>query len=137
MFWPTYAIHVRDDSAKSRPQIRLRQDCRGSLRGESLDRSRMPRQTAILRLLVCETQKEAESARQPVRLGQIKRGRIRGLKMHVVFDQKADCPSILDITDANVNDAQIGDRAWGDPGLRRGRLYIFDICRNTKTSKIS
>src|SRR5207248_2589107 len=49
----------------------------------------------------------------PIPLGKLcdwakSNGRIRGLKMHVVFDPKADCPSILDITDANLNDAQIG-----------------------------
>ena len=42
----------------------------------------------------------------PIPLGKLcdwakSNGRIRGLKMHVVFDPKADCPSILNITDAN------------------------------------
>lgn len=49
-------------------------------------------------------------------------GRIRGMKMHVVYDPKADCPRILDITDANINDAKIG-RAGLD---RDGAAYVFD-----------
>src|SRR5207237_8912433 len=49
-------------------------------------------------------------------------GRIRGLKMHVVFDPKADCPSILDITDANLNDAQIGRTI----AIEAGATYVFD-----------
>ena len=44
------------------------------------------------------------------------------LKMHVVFDPKADCPGILDITDANVNDAQIGRTVTIEPGA----TYVFD-----------
>jgi putative transposase len=42
--------------------------------------------------------------------------------MHVVFDPKADCPGILDITDANVNDAQIGRTIAIEPGA----TYVFD-----------
>ena len=49
-------------------------------------------------------------------------GRIRGVMMHVVFDPKADCPRILDITDANVNDAQIGRAITIEPGTS----YVFD-----------
>lgn len=57
----------------------------------------------------------------PIPLGKLcdwakSNGRIRGLKMHIVFDPKADCPSILDITDANVNDAQIGRTITIEPG---------------------
>ena len=63
----------------------------------------------------------------PIPLGKLcdwakSNGRIRGLKMHVVFDPKADCPSILDITDANVNDAQIGRTVTIEPGA----TYAFD-----------
>jgi len=67
----------------------------------------------------------------PIPLGKLcdwakSNGRIRGLKMHVVFDPKADCPSILDITDANVdanvNDAQIGRTIAIEPGAS----YVFD-----------
>lgn len=49
-------------------------------------------------------------------------GRIRGMKMHVVYDPKADHPRILDITDANINDAEIGRRIK----LERGATYVFD-----------
>jgi putative transposase len=49
-------------------------------------------------------------------------GRIRGLKMHVVFDPQTDAPSVLAITDANVNDAQIGRTLTIAPGV----IYVFD-----------
>jgi putative transposase len=63
----------------------------------------------------------------PIPLGKLcdwakSNGRIRGLKMHVVFDPKADHPGILDITDANVNDAQIGRTIAIEPGA----AYVFD-----------
>ena len=59
----------------------------------------------------------------PIPLGKLcdwakSNGRIRGLKMHVVFDPKG----ILDITDANVNDAQIGRTITLEPGA----TYVFD-----------
>lgn len=49
-------------------------------------------------------------------------GRIRGMKLHVVFDPKSNCPQVLDITDANVNDALIGRRIVAEPGA----TYVFD-----------
>jgi putative transposase len=63
----------------------------------------------------------------PIPLGKLCRwaksnGRIRGMKMHVVYDPKADCPRVLDITDANVNDAQIGRTIKIEPGT----IYVFD-----------
>lgn len=63
----------------------------------------------------------------PVPLGKLcawakSNGRIRGLKLHVVFDPKADAPSLLAITDANVNDAQIGRTIAIAPGA----TYVFD-----------
>jgi len=63
----------------------------------------------------------------PIPLGKLcewakSNGRIRGLKLHVVFDPQADCPRILDITDANVNDAQIGRTITIEPGT----TYVFD-----------
>jgi IS4 transposase len=63
----------------------------------------------------------------PIPLGKLcdwakSNGRIRGLKMHVVFDPQADCPSILGITDATVNDVQIGRQI----GIAPGATYVFD-----------
>lgn len=63
----------------------------------------------------------------PIPLGKLcdwakSNGRIRGMKMHVVYDPQADAPRILDITDANVNDAQIG-RAIE---IEAGATYVFD-----------
>jgi putative transposase len=49
-------------------------------------------------------------------------GRIRGMKMHVAYDPKADLPRVLDITDANVNDAQIGRTI----SIETGATYVFD-----------
>jgi putative transposase len=49
-------------------------------------------------------------------------GRIRGMKVHVVYDPDHDLPRVLDITDANVNDAQIGRAIEIIPGA----TYVFD-----------
>jgi putative transposase len=49
-------------------------------------------------------------------------GRIRGMKMHVVYDPKSDCPRILDITNANINDAEIGRTIE----IEAGATYVFD-----------
>ena len=49
-------------------------------------------------------------------------GRIRGMKAHVVYDACRDLPQVLDITHANVNDAQIGRTIAIEPGL----VYVFD-----------
>jgi len=63
----------------------------------------------------------------PIPLGKLcawakSNGRVRGMKMHVVYDPKADYPRVLDITDANVNDAQIGRTIAIEPGA----TYVFD-----------
>jgi len=63
----------------------------------------------------------------PVPLGKlcnwaVSNGRIKGMKVHVVYDPDTDCPRILDITDANVNDAQIGRTVSIEPGA----VYVFD-----------
>ena len=63
----------------------------------------------------------------PIPLGKLfdwakSNGRIRGMKAHVVYDLDRDLPRILDITDANVNDAQIGRTVEIEPGL----TYVFD-----------
>jgi putative transposase len=48
-------------------------------------------------------------------------GRIRGMKAHIVYDPKADCPRLLDITHATVNDAQIGRTVQ----IEAGATYVF------------
>ena len=63
----------------------------------------------------------------PIPLGKLfdwakSNGRIRGMKAHVVYDPGRDLPRILDITDANVNDAEIGRQIEIEPGL----TYVFD-----------
>jgi putative transposase len=63
----------------------------------------------------------------PIPLGKLfdwakSNGRIRGMKAHVVYDPGRDLPRILDITDANVNDAQIGRTIEIETGL----TYVFD-----------
>ena len=63
----------------------------------------------------------------PIPLGKLcdwakSNGRIRGMKLHAVYDPNADCPRILDITDANVNDAQVGRTVI----IERGAIYVFD-----------
>jgi putative transposase len=63
----------------------------------------------------------------PIPLGKLckwakSNGRIRGMKMHVVYDPNADCPRVLDITDANVNDAQIGRQITIEAGVS----YVID-----------
>jgi IS4 transposase len=63
----------------------------------------------------------------PIPLGKLcdwakSNGRIRGMKMHVVYDPNSDCPRILEITDANVNDAQIGRTIR----IETGATYVFD-----------
>ena len=83
-------------------------------------------------LLDRRTRKEGEALLRlidstPVPLGKLcawakSNGRIRGMKLHVVYDPGADCPRILDITDANVNDAQIGRTLT----IEAGATYVFD-----------
>lgn len=63
----------------------------------------------------------------PIPLGKLfdwakSNGRIRGMKAHVVYDPGRDLPHILDITDANINDAQIGRTVE----IERGLTYVFD-----------
>jgi IS4 transposase len=63
----------------------------------------------------------------PIPLGKVcnwakSNGRIRGMKMHVVYDPNSDCPRVLDITDANVNDAEIGRTI----AIETGATYVFD-----------
>jgi putative transposase len=88
-----------------------------ALLAAQLDRHTRREGTAMLRLI--------DST--PIPLGKAcgwarSNGRIRGMKMHVVYDPNSDCPRILDITDANVNDAQIGRTIT----IEKGATYVFD-----------
>jgi len=63
----------------------------------------------------------------PIPLGKICRwakwnGRIRGMKMHVVYDPNADCPRCVDVTPATVNDVEIGRQVE----IEAGATYVFD-----------
>src|ERR1700740_2653240 len=63
----------------------------------------------------------------PIPLGKLcdwakSNGRIRGMKVHVVYDPDADQPRLIAITDANVNDAEIGRTIIIVPGA----TYVFD-----------
>jgi putative transposase len=49
-------------------------------------------------------------------------GRIKGMKLHVVYDPGADVPRCVDITPANVNDIQIGR----DTKIEAGATLVFD-----------
>ncbi len=68
----------------------------------------------------------------PVPLGKLCRGakwngRIRGMKLHVVYDPCSDVPHEVEITPANVNDIEIGRQVT----LKAGTSYVFDkgYCR--------
>jgi putative transposase len=54
-------------------------------------------------------------------------GRIHGMKMHVVYDPRADVPHSLEITPATVNDVEIGCKT----PIREATTYVFDkgYCR--------
>jgi len=54
-------------------------------------------------------------------------GRIRGLKLHVAYDPESDTPTFVDVTDANVNDIDIGRKV----PIVAGHTYVFDkgYCR--------
>ncbi|MBV9138531.1 MAG: IS4 family transposase [Hyphomicrobiales bacterium] len=63
----------------------------------------------------------------PIPLGKVCKwaswnGRIRGMKMHVVYDPDADVPRCVEITDATVNDVEIGRRVR----IEKGATYVFD-----------
>lgn len=49
-------------------------------------------------------------------------GRIRGMKMHVVYDPQADCPHGVEVTAATVNDVEIGQQV----AIEAGATYVFD-----------
>jgi putative transposase len=54
-------------------------------------------------------------------------GRIRGMKLHVVYDPKADVPRLVEVTNANVNDLKFVDQV----PISVGATYVFDkgYCR--------
>ena len=49
-------------------------------------------------------------------------GRIRGMKMHLGYDPKADCPRRVTVTPATVNDVEIGRQV----PIEAGTTYVFD-----------
>src|SRR3984893_4888982 len=62
-------------------------------------------------------------------------GRIRGMKLHVVYDPLGDVPSCVEVTPANVNDVEIGRPVSIQPGT----TYVFDkgYCRFDWWQKIN
>ena len=62
-------------------------------------------------------------------------GRIRGMKLHVVYDPKSDVPTCVEVTAANVNDIEIGRQTPIQPGT----TYVFDkgYCRFDWWQKIN
>jgi IS4 transposase len=49
-------------------------------------------------------------------------GRIRGMKMHVVYDPLSDRPCMLEVTPATVNDIEVGRKV----AIEAGATYVFD-----------
>ncbi|QIG94346.1 IS4 family transposase [Bradyrhizobium sp. 6(2017)] len=62
-------------------------------------------------------------------------GRIRGMKLHMVYDPKGDVPDCVEVTDANVNDIEIGRHV----PIQVGTTYVFDkgYCRFDWWQKIN
>jgi putative transposase len=62
-------------------------------------------------------------------------GRIRGMKLHVVYDPKNDVPKCVEVTPATVNDVEIGRQT----PIQAGTTYVFDkgYCRFDWWQKIS
>jgi putative transposase len=62
-------------------------------------------------------------------------GRIRGMKLHVVYDPKDDVPKCVEVTAANVNDVEIGRQV----PIHAGTTYVFDkgYCRFDWWQKIN
>jgi putative transposase len=62
-------------------------------------------------------------------------GRIRGMKLHVVYDPKGDVPTSIEVTAANINDVEIGRQTPIQPGT----TYVFDkgYCRFDWWQKIN
>jgi IS4 transposase len=49
-------------------------------------------------------------------------GRIRGMKLHVVYEPACDNPTHIEMTDANINDMEIGEQFPIKPGF----VHVFD-----------
>jgi len=62
-------------------------------------------------------------------------GRIRGMKLHVVYDPNRDIPTCVEVTAANINDIEIGRHV----SIQAGMTYVFDkgYCRFDWWQKIS
>ena len=62
-------------------------------------------------------------------------GRTRGMKLHVVYDPKADVPNYAEVTAANVNDIEIGRQV----PIQASTTYVFDkgYCRFDWWQKIN
>jgi IS4 transposase len=62
-------------------------------------------------------------------------GRIRGMKMHLVYDPNADVPHCVEVTPANVNDVEIGRKTK----IKADVTYVFDkaYCRFDWWTKIN
>ncbi|MGY2843777.1 IS4 transposase [Bradyrhizobium sp. USDA 4509] len=62
-------------------------------------------------------------------------GRIRGMKLHVVYDPRSDVPTCVEMTAANVNDIEIGRQTPIQPAT----TYVFDkgYCRFDWWQKIN
>jgi putative transposase len=62
-------------------------------------------------------------------------GRIRGMKMHLVYDPNADVPHCVEVTPANVNDVEVGRKMK----IKAGATYVFDkaYCRFDWWTKIN
>lgn len=62
-------------------------------------------------------------------------GRIRGMKMHVVYDPLADVPTHVEVTDAHINDIEVGRQL----AVKAGTTYVFDkgYCRFDWWQKIN
>jgi putative transposase len=62
-------------------------------------------------------------------------GRIRGMKMHLVYDPNRHVPHSVEVTPANVNDVEIGRKMK----IKAGVTYVFDkgYCRFDWWTKIN
>jgi putative transposase len=112
----------------------------GRLRRSTLSDANQRRPTAIFADLFGLLAKQADSSTRrdggqmvrlidatPIPLGKVvewaqSNGRIRGLKLHVVYDPKADLANRLSITAATVNDIAFGREV----PIERGVTYVFD-----------